>query len=131
MSNQTFIKKDRISFAQNLNEKYVIAPNSNAVFVGPNSAITYDFNSNITSINTLQGITLSNKFIYADGRFISNLPPGNISVWAFYPAKSNVDMDGNNIFNATELRSINIYCSEVYSDELNTGNTFTNSFICS
>ena len=131
MSNQTFIKKDRISFATNLIEKTVIAPNSNAIFIGANSSVIYDGNSNVISINPLQGITLSNQFIYADGTFISNLAPGNISGWAFFPAKSNVDMDGNNIFNATELRSINIYCSEVYSDELNTGNTFTNSFICS
>ena len=36
MSNQTFVKKDRISFAQNLNEKLVIAPSNlttNALFL--------------------------------------------------------------------------------------------------
>ena len=78
MSNQTFVKKDRISFAQNLNEKSVIAPFSNAVFIGPNSAITYDGASNITSINTLQGVTLSNQYIYADGTHLSNIPTSGI-----------------------------------------------------
>jgi len=79
MSNQTFIKKDRISFAQNLNEKLVIAPSNlttNALFLGPNSAITYDGNSNITNIQYLQGVTLSNQYIYADGTYLSNLPNG-------------------------------------------------------
>jgi hypothetical protein len=79
MSNQTFIKKDRISFAQNLNEKLVIAPSNlatNALFFGPNSAITYDGNSNITNIQYLQGVTLSNQYIYADGTYLSNLPNG-------------------------------------------------------
>ena len=65
MSNQTFIKKDRISFATNLIEKTVIAPNSNAIFIGANSSVIYDGNSNVISINPLQGITLSNQFIYA------------------------------------------------------------------
>ena len=74
MSNQTFIKKDRISFAINLIEQSVIAPNSNAIFIGPNSAITYDGNSNLISINTLQGISLSNQYIYADGTHLSNIP---------------------------------------------------------
>ena len=127
MSNQTFIKKDRISFATNLIEKTVIAPNSNAIFIGANTSVTYDGNSNVISINPLQGITLSNQYIYADGTFISNLAPGNISGWAYFPAKSNVDMDGNNILNATEVRSENVYSSEVYSDEVRTGNTLTDS----
>ena len=78
MSNQTFVKKDRISFAQNLNEKSIIAPFSNAVFIGPNSAITYDGASNITSINTLQGVTLSNQYIYADGTYLSNIPTSGV-----------------------------------------------------
>ena len=127
MSNQTFIKKDRISFATNLIEKTVIAPNSNAIFIGANTSVTYDGNSNVISINPLQGITLSNQYMYADGTFISNLAPGNISGWAYFPAKSNVDMDGNNILNATEVRSENVYSSEVYSDEVRTGNTLTDS----
>jgi hypothetical protein len=79
MSNQTFVKKDRISFAQNLNEKLVIAPSNlttNALFLGPNSAISYDGNSNIQTINTLAGVTLSNQYIYADGTYLSNLPNG-------------------------------------------------------
>jgi len=74
MSNQTFVKKDRISFAENLNEQEVIAPFSNALYVGPNSAITYDGDSNVVSINYLQGVTLSNQYIYADGTYLSNLP---------------------------------------------------------
>ena len=78
MSNQTFIKKDRISFAKNLNEKYVIAPNSNTVFIGPNSSILYDTNSNVTSINTSQGVTFSNQYIYADGTYLSNIPTSGV-----------------------------------------------------
>ena len=74
MSNQTFIKKDRISFATNLIEKTVIAPNSNAIFIGANTSVTYDGNSNVISINTLQGISLSNQYIYADGTHLSNIP---------------------------------------------------------
>ena len=77
MSNQTFVKKDRISFAQNLNETIVIAPSNittNALYIGPNSAITYDGDSNVASINYLQGVTLSNQYIYADGTYLSNLP---------------------------------------------------------
>ena len=79
MSNQTFVKKDRISFAQNLNETIVIAPSNittNALYIGPNSAITYDGNSNVQNINYLQGVTLSNQYIYADGTYLSNLPTG-------------------------------------------------------
>ena len=79
MSNQTYIKKDRISFAQNLNETIVIAPSNittNALFIGPNSAISYDVNSNVQNINYLQGITLSNQYIYADGTYLSNIPSG-------------------------------------------------------
>ena len=82
MSNQTFVKKDRISFAQNLNETIVIAPSNittNTLFIGPNSAITYDTNSNIANIQTLNGITLSNQYIYADGTYLSNIPSGNIT----------------------------------------------------
>jgi hypothetical protein len=74
MSNQTFVKKDRISFAENLNEQEVIAPFSNALYVGPNSGITYDGGSNVVSINYLAGVTLSNQYIYADGTYLSNLP---------------------------------------------------------
>ena len=120
MSNQTFVKKDRISFAHNFNETIVLAPSNittNALYIGPNSAITYDGNSNITNINYLNGVTLSNQYLYADGTYISNLPPGNISGWAYFVAKSNVDMDGNNILNATEI----------YSAEVRTGNTLTDS----
>ena len=79
MSNQTFVKKDRISFAQNLNEQIAIAPSNittNALYIGPNSAITYDTGSNVTNINTLAGVTLSNQYIYADGTYLSNLPTG-------------------------------------------------------
>lgn len=82
MSNQTFVKKDRISFAQNLNETIVIAPSNittNALYIGPNSAITYDGDSNVASINYLQGVTLSNQYIYADGTYLSNLPTGIIT----------------------------------------------------
>jgi len=118
MSNQTFIKKDRISFAKNLNEKYVIAPNSNTVFIGPNSSILYDTNSNVTSINTSQGVTFSNQYIYADGTYIRNLAPGNISGWAYFPAKSNVDMSGNNILNANEIYSAEVRTTNVLTDSL-------------
>ena len=77
MSNQTFVKKDRISFAQNSNEQIAIAPSNittNALYIGPNSAITYDTLSNVQNINTLAGVTLSNQYIYADGTYLSNLP---------------------------------------------------------
>ena len=76
MSNQTFIKKDRISFAQNFNENIVLSPINSNLFIGPNSAISYDVNSNVVSINPLQGIILSNNYIYADGTYLSNIPSG-------------------------------------------------------
>ena len=64
MSNQTFVKKDRISFAVNLNEVLTIAPTNN------NTTI-YFGSSNLDS-NV--GVVLSNQYIYADGTYLSNLP---------------------------------------------------------
>jgi len=66
MSNQTFVKKDRISFAVNSNEILTIAPinnNTSILFGSPN------LNSNVSVI-------LSNQYIYADGTYLSNLPTG-------------------------------------------------------
>jgi len=66
MSNQTFVKKDRISFAVNSNEILTIAPintNNSILFGSP----TLD--SNVS-------VVLSNQFIYADGTYLSNLPTG-------------------------------------------------------
>jgi hypothetical protein len=64
MSNQTFVKKDRISFAVNSNEILTIAPinnNTSILFGSPN------LNSNVS-------VVLSNQYIYADGTYLSNLP---------------------------------------------------------
>ena len=107
MSNQTYIKKDRISFAVNSNEVLTVAPanNNTTIYFG-----NPDLNSNV-------GVLLSNQYIYADGTYISNLPPGNISGWAFFPALSNIDMNGNNLVNATQ----------VYSSEVRTTNVLTDS----
>ena len=44
------------------------------MYIGPNSAISYDSLSNVQTINYLQGVTLSNQYIYADGTYLSNLP---------------------------------------------------------
>jgi hypothetical protein len=66
MSNQTFVKKDRISFAVNSNEILTIAPinnNTSILFGSPN------LNSNVS-------VVLSNQYIYADGTYLSNLPTG-------------------------------------------------------
>ena len=74
MSNQTYLKSDRISFAKNLAEEYIVANNSNSIAFGPIGIATLNLDGTIQSINTTNAIVFSNQYIYGDASYLLNIP---------------------------------------------------------
>ena len=74
MSNQTYLKSDRISFARNLAETYIIANNSNSIAFGPIGITTLNLDGTINTINSTNAVVFSNQYIYGDGSYLTNIP---------------------------------------------------------